>query len=119
MATTPQQIFLFVNDTLSSDQSSLNLIQGPGVTIVPRVGGGVLFSASGGIAPGTLSPYSGVPSGAIPGDTFTTPQTLSSATVYVNGLCLLPTNYAQSGTTFTLAIPLVETDSIFIQGWFV
>jgi hypothetical protein len=119
MSTESQQIFVSVNGTLSSDQSALNLVQGPGVTIQPRVGGGVLISASGGITPGSLSPLSEIPEGSIPGQTFTTSQTLVTATVYINGLAQLPTSYSQNGTTFTLATPLVENDAIMIQGWFV
>ena len=118
MSTEPQQIFLYVNGTLSSDQSALNLVGGPGVTIVPQVGGGVVFSATGGITPGSLSPYSDVPSGTIPGNTFTTPHTLVMATLYVNGLALLPTSYAQSGEAFTLTTALETGDTIYIQGWY-
>jgi hypothetical protein len=115
---TPQQIFLYVNGTLSSDQGALNLLAGPGVTIVPQVGGGVILSATGGITPGTLSPYSGVPSGSIPGSVFTVPHNLSVSTIYVNGIALLPSNYSQSGETFTLATALETGDVIFIQGWY-
>jgi hypothetical protein len=115
---TPQQIFLYVNGTLSADQSALNMIAGPGLTIVPQVGGGVIFTATGGISPGSLNPYSGVPAGSIPGSTFTTPYALVMATVFVNGLALLPTSYTQSTETFTLTTALETGDSIFIQGFY-
>lgn len=114
---TDQQIILFVNGVPNASQNMLNLIAGTGIQIAPQVGGGVIVTAIGGIAPGTLMTFEGVPSGDIPGNTFTTLFAPVQASVIVNGLTLIPgVGYTLSGSTITLTTPLVVGDTIYVTG---
>jgi hypothetical protein len=118
MTNTEQLLALFTNNVPTASQNMLDLVgTGPGVTLVSEPDGVVIFSVDDSV-PGALFPFAGVPLGS--GNVFTVPFEFvpATVTVFVNGLALLNSSYTLTdGTTFTLATPLGETDTIFISGF--
>jgi hypothetical protein len=117
MTNTEQLIVLFTNSVPTASQNTLNIIAESGLSVTSQDDGSVIISADSATS-GAYFPYTGTPSGSIPGAVFTIPYDLALATVFVDGLAQSPSSYTQDGETFVLSEPLADGDTIYISGFY-